>query len=66
MEKLAIAFGGAILIALFVVCLVIFGTLFGDRRADARHKWVKFPEGGVLQMNAGGVAWQMARDKGMI
>lgn len=37
------------------------------RRADARHKWAVVPDGGgVLMMNSGGVAWQMAREKGLV
>lgn len=37
------------------------------RRADARHKWVKLPAGdGMIRMDAGGYAWQLARERGLV
>lgn len=36
------------------------------RRTDAMHKWAVIPCGGAIMMNAGGAAWQMAREKGLI
>ena len=37
------------------------------RRADARFKWVKLPHSGsIIQMNAGGAAWELARERGII
>lgn len=35
------------------------------RREDAKHKWVALPSG-VLRFASGGVAWKLARDKGMV
>lgn len=35
------------------------------RKEDAQHKWVKF-ESGVLWLPAGGAAWQLARERGLI
>lgn len=36
------------------------------RRTDAMHKWAVIPDGGAIMMNAGGSAWQMAKENGMI
>lgn len=37
------------------------------RRADAQFKWVRLPySGAVICMNAGGAAWELARERGMI
>jgi hypothetical protein len=36
------------------------------RRIEAEHKWVRLGSGHIIQMNAGGAAWQLARERGMI
>lgn len=37
------------------------------RREDAKRKWVKLPEGGgVITMQAGGAAWQLARERRLV
>lgn len=35
------------------------------RKEDARHKWVNIA-GGVLQFEAGGEAWRLARERGLV
>jgi hypothetical protein len=37
------------------------------RREEARWKWAQIPDGGgVIMMNAGGIAWQLAREQGLL
>lgn len=37
------------------------------RREDARHKWAKVPDdGGILLFSAGGAAWQLAKERGLV
>lgn len=35
------------------------------RQVEARHKWVRAGES-IIQMNAGGAAWELARERGLI
>lgn len=36
------------------------------RREDATRKWVKIESGAILSFSAGGAAWQMAREQGLV